>query len=56
MVCQLTDDHAYDVMMAAHRYGSAVVGEYSKEVAEGYCEGLLAAGIGCAVEKADSKE
>lgn len=36
--------------------GFAVVGEYSKEVAEGYCEGLRGAGIGCDVTKADSPE
>ena len=56
MVCQLSDDRAYDVMMMAHRHGSAVVGEYTKDVAESYCEGLRAAGIGCDVTKADSPE
>lgn len=34
MVCQLTDDQAYEVMMQAHKYGSAVVGQYSQETAE----------------------
>lgn len=34
MVCKLTDDQAYDVMMHAHRFGTAVVGSYTKETAE----------------------
>lgn len=34
MVCQLTDDQAYEVMMQAHKFGSAVVGQYSQETAE----------------------
>ena len=36
--------------------GFAVVGEYTQDVAEGYCEGLRGAGIGCDVSKADSPE
>ncbi|GAB5031789.1 atp-dependent clp protease adaptor protein [Nannochloropsis oceanica] len=55
-VCQLSDDQAYDVMMTAHKNGFAVVGEYTQEVAEGYCEGLRGVGIGCDVTKADSPE
>lgn len=56
MVCALTDDQAYDVMMTAHKNGFAVVGQYTKETADGYCDGLKAAGIYCDVEKADSPE
>jgi ATP-dependent Clp protease adapter protein ClpS len=53
-VCALDDDRAYDVMMQAHRFGFAVVGQYPKEECEVYCETLRGAGIMCDVSKADN--
>jgi len=55
-ICGLTDDRAYDVMMTAHKFGMAVVGEYTKKVSEEYCEALRAGGVFCDVSKADGED
>lgn len=52
-MCGLTDDRAYDVMMTAHKFGLAVVGEYSKETSTQYCEALRGGGVFCDVVSAE---
>eukprot|EP00931_Biecheleriopsis_adriatica_P078670 TRINITY_DN52097_c0_g1_i1.p1 TRINITY_DN52097_c0_g1~~TRINITY_DN52097_c0_g1_i1.p1 ORF type:complete len:197 (-),score=36.32 TRINITY_DN52097_c0_g1_i1:46-588(-) len=44
-ICLLKEGDAYQVMMKAHKEGVAVVGTYSFETAEAYCEGLKTQGL-----------
>mmetsp|Transcript_21072 Transcript_21072/g.43364 ORF Transcript_21072/g.43364 Transcript_21072/m.43364 type:complete len:149 (+) Transcript_21072:121-567(+) len=44
-ICSLEDGMAYSVMMHAHQNGMAVIGQYQKEIAEGYTSELTQHGL-----------
>ncbi len=44
-ICSLDDGMAYAVMMHAHQNGMAVIGQYQKEMAEGYTSELTQHGL-----------
>ncbi|CAJ1447578.1 unnamed protein product [Effrenium voratum] len=54
--CLLKEGDAYQVMMKAHREGMAVIGTYSFETAEAYCEGLKSQGLSVDIIPVDKDE
>jgi len=52
-VCSLRESAAYQVMMTAHTQGFAVVGTYTFEAAEAYCDGLKAKGLSADIVPVD---
>eukprot|EP00930_Biecheleria_cincta_P040647 TRINITY_DN27847_c0_g1_i1.p1 TRINITY_DN27847_c0_g1~~TRINITY_DN27847_c0_g1_i1.p1 ORF type:complete len:187 (-),score=29.50 TRINITY_DN27847_c0_g1_i1:94-654(-) len=55
-ICLLKEGDAFEVMMKAHREGVAVVGTYSFETAEAYCEALTAQGLQVDIIPVDKSE
>ncbi|CAE6966993.1 clpS [Symbiodinium natans] len=55
-ICLLKEGDAYQVMMKAHREGVAVVGTYSFETAEAYCDGLKSQGLSVDIFPVDKDE
>jgi ATP-dependent Clp protease adapter protein ClpS len=53
MICSLKESAAYQVMMTAHTEGLAVVGIYTFEAAEAYCDGLKAKGLSADIVPVD---
>jgi len=53
MICSLNESAAYQVMMTAHTEGLAVVGTYTFEAAEAYCDGLRAKGLSADIVPVD---
>jgi len=52
-ICSLNEPTAYQVMMTAHTEGLAVVGTYTFEAAEAYCDGLKAKGLSADIAPVD---
>eukprot|EP00439_Symbiodinium_sp_Y106_P086829 s2122_g36.t1 len=55
-ICLLKEGDAYQVMMKAHKEGVAVVGTYSFETAEAYCDGLKSQGLSVDIFPVDKDE